>query len=125
MQHIIYQIRIILKIILSILLISLFSFCYADAADEGPQKRESIGWKYKIGVDERFRYEYKHNFDFNKDINDNGSLFFSRFLVNIKASLSDAKQNDLLELFVEGLDARVGAYQIKPVNSQKDSFDLH
>ena len=42
-----------------------------------------------IGWEERFRYEYKKDFDLNADAKDNGGLFFHRFRLNAKATLGD------------------------------------
>ncbi|MBL8012971.1 MAG: hypothetical protein JNN05_03910, partial [Candidatus Omnitrophica bacterium] len=36
-------------------------------------------WNLKISGEERFRYEYKKDFDLNKSLKDNGSQFFHRF----------------------------------------------
>jgi len=90
-----------------------------------PKQGEFLSWHYKLGVEDRFRYENKENFDFNKSAKDNGGQIFNRARVNMKASLTDEYLNDVLEVFVDGLDAQVGGYRLKPLTSQKDNFDFH
>jgi hypothetical protein len=88
-------------------------------------------WKYKIGVEDRLRYEYRHEFNFSQNVKDSGSGYgtgsqiFNRFRISGQALLSDEYLNDIFEVFVEALDGTVGSYQMKPLNSQKDTFDLH
>jgi hypothetical protein len=84
-----------------------------------------LSWHYKLGLEDRFRYENKENFDFNKSTKDNGGLIFNRARVNMEATLVDEYLNDILEFFVDGLDAQVGAYRLKPMTNQKDNFDFH
>jgi hypothetical protein len=103
----------------------LFMFYSTSVAAEEFGKVTIGNWGIKAGFDERFRYEYKHDFDFNKSVKDNGSLLFNRIMINIKANLKDSWGQNMLDLFVEGLDARAGAYRIKPVKSQRDGLDLH
>lgn len=77
------------------------------------------GWQINLGLAERFRQEYKSNFDFNENLADNGNLFYNRALFIV-----GAKFKDNYEVFLEGLDARVGSQHLnKP--AQKDEFDLH
>lgn len=78
------------------------------------------GPEVTIGGEERFRYEYKKDFDLNAAAKDNGGLFFHRFRLNAKAAFGDAA-----EIFIEGLDAQTGAHQIKATANQTDDFDLH
>jgi hypothetical protein len=106
------------------LAVSLFFMSLSVASAQEFGKKELGNWTLKVGFDERFRYEYRHDFDFKSTAKDSGSLLFNRFMVNTKANLKDSWGQNILELFVEGLDARVGAYQTKAPN-QKDSFDLH
>jgi hypothetical protein len=114
------------KIFLGVFLFCIFRFCpvYAAEEDEG-NKGKSLSWKYQVGADERFRYEYKRDFDFNKNKKDNGGLLFNRIRVNAKVVLSDENLNNWVELFIEGLDAQAGGYKIKATASQEDEFDLH
>ena len=77
------------------------------------------GWKTDFGIEDRLRYEYRSDFDFNKSSKDNGSLIFNRVRINGKFNL-----NDKYELFIEGLDGRVGSYRIKKT-AQTTDFDLH
>ena len=107
--------------------LGVFALCFlatgrvwAESAASG----EFLKWQYKLGVDERFRYEYKNDFDFSRSTKDDGSLMFNRVRVNLKASLTDEYLNRILDVFVEGLDAQVGSYRIKQP-AQKDNFDLH
>ncbi|MDD5561738.1 MAG: alginate export family protein [Candidatus Omnitrophica bacterium] len=107
-----------------LLVLGVFVFHAPASAEEFG--RVAIGnWGFKAGVNERFRYEYKHNFDFSKSSKDSGSLFFNRFIVNAKATLGDNQGKDKIVIFLEGLDAQVGGYQLKPAKNQKDGFDLH
>ena len=78
------------------------------------------GPEVTIGGEERFRYEYKKDFDLNSTAKDNGGLFFHRFRLNAKAVFGDAA-----EIFIEGLDAQTGAHGIKATANQTDDFDLH
>ncbi|MBI5150736.1 MAG: alginate export family protein [Candidatus Omnitrophica bacterium] len=73
-----------------------------------------------IGGEERFRYEFKKDFDLNASAKDNGGLFFHRLRLNAKAVFGDAA-----EIFIEGLDAQTGAHGIKATANQTDDFDLH
>jgi hypothetical protein len=91
---------------------------------EGLSGREFATWHFKLGMDERFRYEYRNDFDFSDANKDNGSLFFNRARVNLKAFLTDAYLNNIADIFVEGMDCQVGSYQAKQT-AQKDNFDLH
>ncbi|MDD5746788.1 MAG: alginate export family protein [Candidatus Omnitrophica bacterium] len=77
------------------------------------------GWNADFGIEERLRYEYKTNFDFNNNLDDDGSLFFNRLRVNGRFI-----SNDAYEIFIEGLDARVGSQDIKKTN-QADDLDLY
>lgn len=100
--------------------------CYSIAVAAEEFGKVAIGnWGIKVGVNERFRYEYKRDFDFKKSTKDNGSLLFNRFMLNLKANLKDSWGQNILDLFVEGLDARAWGYRIKPVKTQRDGFDLH
>lgn len=76
-------------------------------------------WKIDFGAEERLRSEYREDFDFNESKKDNGELIFQRLRVNSQAALGDK-----YELFVEGLDLRVGDFHIKKTD-QADDFDLH
>lgn len=102
----------------------LSGFAWAQGVEVLP-KGEFSSWHYKIGLDERFRYEYRRDFDFSKSLKDDGGLFFNRVRINAKASLKDEYLNDILEIYAEGLDAQVGGYRINALESQKDNFDFH
>jgi hypothetical protein len=83
-------------------------------------KNYKIGdWKVDVWLEERLRYEYKSDFDFNDRLKDSGSLLFNRIRIKGKLSLEDN-----YELFLEGLDAKVGNYQIKKT-AQTDDLDLY
>jgi len=86
---------------------------------------EPKAWQWKLGLDERVRWEYRNDFDFNDERKDNGSLFFHRFKFNVSSTFMDDNQNEKAIIFVEGLDAQVGGYQLKPLASQEDNFDFH
>ena len=86
----------------------------------GAASQVFAGPEVTVGWEERFRYEYKKDFDFNADSKDNGGLFFHRFRLNAKATLGGAA-----EIFIEGLDAQTGGHQIKATANQTDDFDLH
>ena len=93
----------------------------AQADDKG----QYLHWDFKIGGEERFRYEYKKDFDFNKSRKDTGSLMFNRERLNVQATLTDEYLNDWAQVFVEGLNAQTGGYRIKATANQTDDFDLH
>jgi len=120
--------RVSIKLLFMCVLCSIVLYSTSAAAAvtaENLGKFEIGNWAFKAGFDERFRYEYRHDFDFNESLKDDGSLLFNRSMINFKANLKDSWGKNILELFVEGLDARAGAYQIKPIKTQRDSFDLH
>jgi len=126
--------RIIIKTayLLGSMSLLLFSQTISASAqqDAAPMSGEFMYWKYKIGVDDRIRYEYRHDFNLNKSVKDSGngygtgSLIFNRFKINGQARLVDENKKDILELLIEGLDGRIGTYQMKPP-AQKSSLDLH
>jgi hypothetical protein len=104
-----------------------FLYVYAaGAAEDGKENEEKpFSWKYQVGAEERFRYEYKRDFDFNKNNKDNGGQLFNRVRVNAKAVLSDKDSNNWMEFFIEGLAAQAGSYKIKAASGQEEEFDLH
>ena len=91
------------------------------AADKG----DYLHWDYKIGAEERVRYEFKQDFDANSSRKDTGSLFFTRERINAQATLTDEYLNNKAQVFVEGLNAQTGGYRIKATANQTDDFDLH
>ncbi len=113
------------RIILMIMVSVIFAFlCFSPSktvfAGIDTLKNYKLGsWKVNVGFEERLRYEYKSDFDFNDRLKGNGSLFYNRLRINSTFSLKDE-----YELFLEGLDAKVGNYQIKKT-AQADDFDLH
>ena len=82
-------------------------------------------WNLKLTGEERFRYEYKKNFDLNRSVEDNGSQLFHRFRLGAMANLTDEYLKPKLDIFIEALDAQAGGYQIKANRAQVDDFDLH
>lgn len=89
-------------------------------AEANPLKRHKLGsWKVDFGIDERLRYEYKENFDFSDKRKDNGSMIYNRVKLNSRAILGDK-----YEVFIEGMDLRVGNVHLKKAD-QRDSLDLH
>lgn len=98
--------------------LGLFMF-HATAAAEEFGKVTIGNWGLKAGVDERFRYEYRHNFDFNESAKDDGSLFFNRIMVNAKATLSDDQGKSMMDIFVEGLDAQSGGTSLNRLKTRR------
>lgn len=94
-------------------------------ADDVKYGSDFFPWNFKISGEERFRYEYKKDFDFNQSVKDNGSLFYHRFRLGGLAKLTDEYLKPKVDIFIEGLDAQTGGYQIKGTANQKDDFDLH
>ena len=82
-------------------------------------------WQFKMSGEERLRYEYKKDFDFNQSKKDNGSQFYHRLRLGVAASLADEYLKPKLDIFVEGLDVQTGGHQIKAASNQVDDFDLH
>ncbi|MFA5059407.1 MAG: alginate export family protein [Candidatus Omnitrophota bacterium] len=104
----------------------IFFLVFAARASYGEQdKSEFNQWQYKINAEERFRHEYKKDFDLNKSAKDNGSQLYHRLRLGVNASLTDEYLKPKLDIFVEGLDAQTGGYQTKAVSAQVDDFDLH
>ena len=106
-----------------LIIFSGFLFVNTSFADQ--KSGEFNKWQYKITGEERFRYEYKNDFDFNQSSKDNGSQFYHRLRLGGSASLMDDNLKPRLDIFVEGLDAQTGGYQIKAASNQVDDFDLH
>jgi len=82
-------------------------------------------WSFKLTGEERFRAEYKKDFDFNQSRKDNGSQFYHRFRLGGATSLMDEYLKSKVDIFIEGLDAQTGSHQIKAAANQVDDFDLH
>ena len=113
------------KIFFLLLLFACRIYPVYAAEDEEGDKGGSLRWRYQAGAEERFRYEYKRDFDFNKNNKDNGGQLFNRVRVNAKALLSDGNSNNWMEFFIEGLAAQEGSYKIKAAPGQEEEFDLH
>lgn len=94
----------------------------APACADSPQFAQ---WNFKFSGEERFRYEYKKNFDFNQTAKDNGGQFYHRFRLGGTASLTDEYLKPKADIFIEGLDAQTGGHKIKAASNQVDDFDLH
>lgn len=101
------------------ILLGLCSFVNAE------DKSKIKSWKWKLGIDDRFRYEYRSDFDYDESLKDNGSWIFNRLKINAAGKFTDEYQKEKAVVFVEGMDIPVGGYQIKPQVSQKDALDLH
>lgn len=119
--------------LLGLALFLLLVWVKASFADMSPIQNlgDFVTWKFKIGIDDRVRYEYRDNFNFSDAKPTKGtkgygtgSLVFNRFKINLQGALSDEYLNDIAKVFVEGLDAQVVPYQISSP-TQKDSLDLH
>lgn len=111
-----------------IILISAVFFTLAVGLSERmafADDNQKTGWRYKLGVDERFRFEHKQDFDFDERRDDNGGLIYNRLKLNAKAVWGDEDKADAYEVFVEGLDLQVGSYQTKSNLGQKDELDLY
>ena len=89
------------------------------SAAENKQAEKSWTDKLSFGVENRVRYEYKSDFDFDNSKDDNGDMLYNRFRLNCKIDF-----NEKNTFFIEGLDARVTAHDLaRP--AQTDQFDLH
>jgi len=84
-----------------------------------------LQWRTAFSGDDRFRYEYKNDFDFDKSKKDTGSQFYQRLRVGLDAALTDEYLDPKMDIFIEMLDAQTGGYQIKANSGQVDDFDLH
>ena len=94
-------------------------------AEQEKTNSEFMQWQYQLSGEERLRYEYKKDFDFNESKKDNGSQFYNRLRLGVGASLTDEYLKSKLDFFVEGLDAQTGGYKIKANAGQTDDLDLH
>lgn len=101
------------------------ALCASSVSAFSADKAEFLNWQYKLSAEERMRYEYKEDFDFNESRKDNGGLIFHRLRLNTMASLTDEYLNDRAQIFIEGLDAQTGGYRIKAQANQTDDLDLH
>ncbi len=81
----------------------------ASSADEG--------WSWKVGADDRIRYELRGAFRNDKD--DKKNVVYNRLRVNAAFDYKDS-----FTLFIEGLDAREWTHDA-PHRGQEDDFDLH
>jgi hypothetical protein len=110
-----------MKLKIAIILALLCLTSTAARAEGNILKGHKFGdWKVDFGIEERQRWEYSTDFDFNEAAEDDGHLFFNRVLLNSRFSLEKS-----VEVFIEGLDARVGNHQRKKTTTQVDDFDLH
>jgi hypothetical protein len=82
-------------------------------------------WNFKVGGEERIRYEYMENFDLNDSKKDNATHILNRLKLNATADLTDEYLNKIASAFVEGLDARDIPYRTKATFGQTDRMDLH
>ncbi len=94
-------------------------------ADDSPNNPEFSQWNFKLAGEERLRYEYKNDFDFNQNLKDNGGQLYHRLRLGGMASLTDEYLKPKVDIFIEGLDAQTGGYRIKAASNQVDDFDLH
>lgn len=123
--------KVFMKHLFCVTTLFLFSFVpvlWADSAGDTAvslDKREFVNWHCRLGFDERFRVEYRQDFDFNKAAKDNGNLFFNRFRFHLEAMLEDEYLTKWAQVFVEGLDAQTGAYRLKAISNQTDELGLH
>jgi hypothetical protein len=75
--------------------------------------------KVILGANERLRYEYREDFDFDEDRADNDGLWYNRLKLNLKAVFTDQ-----VSFFFEGFDCREWDSDASP-NTQEDNFDMH
>ncbi len=106
-------------IVLTLLAVSCLPSAFAGDAAEFSQ------WSFKPSIEERFRYEFKKDFDFDDNKKDKGSLFSHRLRVGGLASLTDEYLKPKLDIFLEGLDAQDFGNPIKAPANQVDDFDIH
>ena len=110
-----------LRVLVFLVFFTAASLSSARAEDKGNLSQ----WNFKFSGEERFRYEYKNDFDLNQSRKDNGSQFYHRFRLGGAANLTDEYLNPKVDIFIEGLDVQTGGYQIKAAANQVDDFDLH
>lgn len=83
-------------------------------------KETNLGpFKVILGANNRLRYEYCQNFDFDDDRADSDGLWYNRLKWNVKAVL-----NDQVSFFFEGFDCREWESDASP-NTKEDNFDMH
>ena len=84
--------------LLGLALFLLLVWVKASFADMSPIQNlgDFVTWKFKIGIDDRVRYEYRDNFNFSDAKPTKGtkgygtgSLVFNRFKINLQGALSD------------------------------------
>lgn len=75
--------------------------------------------KLILGANDRLRYEYREDFDFDERRNDQDGLWYNRLKFNVKAVV-----NEQVSLFFEGFDCREWKSDASP-NTQEDNFDMH
>ena len=102
------------RIYVSVLFINLLFFAFIANVDAAENNLSFIP-----GAEERFRVEYRDNFTFNKQTDDEGYLAFQRLLINGKLTY----KQDLI-LFIEGNDIREISCNTKKT-SQYDDLDLY
>ncbi len=108
-----------MRFIRGIIVSMLFCLSYAEMAANAQIKCDS-----EFLFDQRFRYEQKNNFDFNKSLKDEGGLFYLRTRIGFTTLLKNSEDREIIRILAEGLDARSWGYQLKAPASQQDPFDL-
>lgn len=84
-----------------------------------PPSFELGGSKWTLGLDLRYRWENKNDFDLNADHADHDGLSYLRSRLRLEGAFGER-----WKLMLEGLDAR--EWDSRPaVKSQKDTMDLH
>ncbi len=99
--------------------LGLFVSCVSWAAEEALVTQKIGDYDLRLNAEDRVRYEFKSDADFNKATRDNGSVFYQRARIGMAA----VKPKEV-ELMVELIDARAYTYQMKKP-AQVDEIDLH
>lgn len=101
-----------------VLILSFIMPILHNAYAESP-KAEIGDWVFGVGGDNRFRYEFVSDYGLNHAADDSKSVIFNRLRIDMTASYAK-----VLDIFVEGLDAREWVYKTVKAG-QADEFDLH
>lgn len=107
------------------LIVCLLFFSSQPLRGHAGNQPEFSQWNFEMTGEERFRAEYKKDFDLNHVKDDTGDLFYQRLRIGTKASLTDEYLKPKLEIYVEGLDAQCGSHDIPKAVNQVDDLDFH
>ena len=76
-------------------------------------------WDVSLGGDNRARFQYTNDYELSNSSDKTKAVFHNRFRLNLKLLYED-----IVDIFIEGLDAREGVYRTVKYG-QSDDFDLH